>query len=199
MSEEKLFNLKEEKIPPYSSLTCLNDKQIDVLKDIFNGVINSIKNISNSKLIALVKPLPVLCRLHYLSIENKTKQRNNDENHHPIQPIRGEIYNTLITENIGSELNGNHLVVVVSNSQTNIFAEKINVIPIEGDGTRVPKYLVQLNNEDLDDGHLDKEPSRIIIPEILTIDKARLQNRIGKIKADKMKIINDKLKRQLAI
>ncbi|KQL54521.1 hypothetical protein AN964_14140 [Heyndrickxia shackletonii] len=48
-------------------------------------------------------------------------------------------------------------------------------------------------------GNLDKDPSRINITEILTIDKARLDTRVGKIKNDLFKDINFKLKRQLGL
>jgi mRNA-degrading endonuclease toxin of MazEF toxin-antitoxin module len=113
--------------------------------------------------------------------------------------IRGEIYNALITENIGSEINDNHLIVVISNERTNIYADKINVLPIEGDGAVVPNYLEQLTNNDLEYGHLDKNPSRVIIPEILTIDKARLEHRIGKIKKEKIDQISKKILKQLSL
>lgn len=188
---------KEAHFNRYNSLIDLSESQRNQLKDLFSRVLIDIKSISLTKVISLLRYLPVLCRLHYISYENRKRKNIHPEKHHPVQPIRGEIYNTLITENIGSEINGNHLAIVISNAKTNIFADKINIVPIEGDGNKITTYLVQLRNEDLEDGHLDKDPSRIIIPEILTVDKARLQNRIGKIKEEKMKIINDKLKRQL--
>lgn len=140
-----------------------------------------------------------MCRLHYNSLEYRKIRINDNYKHHPIRPMRGEIYNAIITENIGSEINDNHLIIVMSNPKTNIFADKINVLPIEGNGNIVPKYLVQLTNDDLEFGALDKDPSRIIIPEILTIDKARLGMKIGKIKDSKMKTISDKLKKQLCL
>lgn len=33
---------------------------------------------------------------------------------------------------IGSELCGNHLVVIIQNKKANIYGEKVNVLPIEG-------------------------------------------------------------------
>ncbi len=179
----------------YSQLEGLDDDQSNSLKD--ELTIASIKKISYSKVLRLIKNIPAMCRMHYISREFRRLRKSDPNNHHPVKPKRGEIYNALITENVGSEISDNHLVVIISNERTNIYAEKINVLPIEGDGQNVPPYLAKLENIDLEFGFLDKNPSRIIIPEILTIDKARLQLKIGKIKKEKMIEINTKLKRQL--
>lgn len=184
---------------PYYKLTSLNiDKQQTIIK-YTNINIKNIKDISFSKLKKFIKNLYILCKLHYISLENRKIRDKHPEKRHPIQPLRGEIYNALITENIGSEICDNHLVVIISNPHTNIFAEKINVLPIEGDGNKVPSYLVKLSNEDLEYGKLDKNPSRIIIPEIITIDKARLGLKIGLIKKEKMLEINKKIIKQLSL
>ena len=44
-----------------------------------------------------------------------------------------------------------------------------------------PTYQVRLSSAELADGKLDKEPSRIIVTDITTIDKARLGRRIGRL------------------
>lgn len=189
----------EEHIIPYHTLNSINENQFSKLNNVFELTTKNIKQISVTKAIKLISQIYTLCRLHYISLENKKIRALNKNKHHPIQPIRGEIYNALITENIGSEICDNHLVIVISNPKTNIFAEKINVVPIEGDGNTVPKYLVRLDNNDLIHGKLDKEPSRVIIPEIMTIDKARLGIKIGLIKDEKMLEINKKILSQLNI
>jgi mRNA-degrading endonuclease toxin of MazEF toxin-antitoxin module len=183
----------------YNSLDSLELTQKTDLLDKLNIVIGNIKKISYSKAIRLITQIPLICKLHYNSLENKKMRQLHPDRHHPIQPIRGEIYNAEITEGIGCELCGNHLVVVMSNPHTNIFSEKVNVLPIEGDGNSIPKYLEQLTNNDLVSGHLDKDPSRVIIPEILTIDKARLQRKIGEVNPQKISKISQKLKKQLQI
>lgn len=188
-----------ENIFSYGKLLGLEQVKKDKLNNIFKLNMDIIKQISFAKALSLIKSIPVLCRLHYNSLENKKLRNLDEKKHHPIQPVRGEIYNAMITDSIGSEINSNHLVVIISNSSTNIFAEKVNVVPIEGDGCKVPKYLVQLKSEDLVHGHLDKSPSRIIIPEIITIDKARLQRKIGMINTEKIKEINRKIMKQLDI
>ena len=200
---EEMKNLMGEngngngQIKPYHTLDCINNDELNSTLNIFNTNIKAIKGISLTKLRKLIKNLYTLCRLHYISLENR-KLKNKDKMH-PIRPIRGEIYNAIITENIGSEINDNHLVVIISNEKTNKYADKINVIPIEGDGEVVPKYLVQIKNNDLEFGNLNKNPSRIIVPEILTIDKARLGLKIGKIGAEKLIELDRKILKQLDI
>jgi len=168
------------------------------LIDYFTEIVKEFEKSYILKTIALIKHLPNICRLHQLSLDNRKLRSEHPSKYHPIRPSRGEIFNALITENIGSELCGNHLVIIVSNDTGNIYAEKVNVLPIEGDGNKInPKYQMRLSNTDLDWGHLDKDPSRIIFTDILTIDKARLGLRIGKAKNEKMKDIAKKLRQQL--
>ncbi len=191
---------KKKTYEPYHKIqeNILAESQSDI-KKYFANKIKGIKTISFSKLKRIVNTLYSLCRLHYISLEYSKVQRTQKNRHHPILVKRGQIYNALITENIGSELCGNHLVVILSNKNTNIFASKVNVVPIEGDGRKIPKYLVKLENNDLLSGTLDKDPSRIIIPEIITIDKARLDRLIGEISPDKMKEVNNKIFNQLEL
>lgn len=138
--------------------------------------------------------------MHYQSVENRKARSEHQSSYHPVRPLRGEVFNAIINENIGSELCGNHLVIIISNDTGNIYSEKVNILPIEGSGAKVnPKYQMKLSNSDLESGHLDKDPSRIIFTDIMTIDKARLDIKIGMIKHEKMKEINLKLRRQLHI
>ncbi len=70
--------------------------------------------------------------MHHNSLENRKVRDVHPKNFHPVKPQRGEIYNAFITEGVGSELCGNHLVVVVQNKKGNIYSEKVNLLPIEG-------------------------------------------------------------------
>lgn len=168
------------------------------LIDYFAEIVKEFEKSYMLKTIALIKHLPNICRLHQLSLDNRKLRSEQPSKFHPIRPLRGEIFNALITENIGSELCGNHLVIIISNDTGNIYAEKVNVLPIEGDGNKInPNYQMQLSNSDLEWGNLDKNPSRIIFTDILTIDKARLDIRVGKVKNEKMKDIAKKLHKQL--
>ena len=117
---------------------------------------------------------------------------------HPIIPTRGEIYNAFITEGVGKELSGNHLVVVIQNEKSNIYSDKVTVVPIEGDGNVIKKaYQVKLTNKDLDYGKIDKDPSRIIFADIMSIDKARLGRKIGALSKEKMNRLDLLIKKHL--
>ncbi|MFC0212132.1 type II toxin-antitoxin system PemK/MazF family toxin [Paenibacillus chartarius] len=155
-----------------------------------------------SKVIALLRCIPLWAKLHFDSLENKKLQKEEERTpkKHPVRPIRGQIFNAEIGENIGSELSGNHLVIIIQNSKGNIYSEKVNVVPIEGDGNKIkPSVHLKLTNEDLEFGHLDKDPSRVIFADIMTIDKARLGRRIGQIKSVKLEEICNKIKEQLEL
>jgi len=141
----------------------------------------------------IIKNIPIECSLHELAIQNQKKRNANPNKIHPIQVKRGQIYNALIGENIGSELCENHLVLILQNDTGNMFADTVNVLTIKGDGNNINEtFHVKLTNNDMYYGKLDKDPSRINVTEILTIDKARLDKRVGKIKNELFKEINKK-------
>lgn len=193
-------------MPDYSELIGLSEKEQGKLKDIFEVNLAGIKNLSYKKVLHYVGSMSDICRMHHNSIENRKQKLKHANKHHPLKPQRGEIYNAILTEGVGSELSGNHLVIIIQNAKGNIYGEKVNIVPIEGDGNSInANYQEQLRSTDLDpdeDGKpviLHKDPSRIILTDILTIDKARLQRRIGKIKKEKMATISRKLVQQLEL
>lgn len=182
----------------YSKQNTLSAEKNDKLINMFSATIYDLKEIGFGKAIALIRQIPQMCRLHYNSLENRKMRQEDPKKFHPVRPIRGQIFNAFITENVGSELAGNHLVVIIQNDTGNTFGEKVNVLPIEGDGSKInPKFHVKLTNDDLESGNFDKNPSRVIVTDILTLDKSRLDIRIGKIKTNKMKEISDLLRKQL--
>lgn len=183
---------------PYSSLRHMEENNKNTISLTFTSILESTKNISSSVIFDLIRDIPDICKMHHDSCENtKIRVRNSNKNH-PISPRRGQIYNAYITTGVGKELKKNHLVVIIQNLKANIFSEKVNVIPIEGDGNNInPVYMEQICSNDLVEGSLDKNPSRVITSDILTIDKARLGRFIGKLSEEKMSLISEKLKKQL--
>lgn len=154
-----------------------------------------------NKLEKLIENIPLECRINCQSKLNKLEKSEHLKKFHPIRPSKGDIFNAFLGENSGSELCGNHLVIILQNKKGNIYGEKVNVLPIEGDGTKInPNYQIKLTNDDLEFGKLDKNPSRVIITDITTIDKARLDRvKIGKIKNGKMLDISNMLIKQLEL
>lgn len=184
----------------YNSLNNLNDSDKASLTSVFQNILASLKHISVNKVISYLRYIPDQCRMHHNSVENRKLRSSHTQKYHPVKPCRGEIYNAFITEGVGSELCGNHLVVIVQNKKANIYSEKVNILPIEGDGTKInPNYQVRLSSSDLADGRLDKEPSRIIITDITTIDKARLGRRIGCLTSECLASVDKLLKRHLEL
>lgn len=184
----------------YNSETNLNTNDQTTLSAVFTGLLSTLKHISVNKATKYIQCLPLICRLHYNSLENRRAKNLDPKKFHPIKPQRGEIYNAYITEGIGSELCNNHLVLIVQNQKGNLYGEKVNILPIEGDGNKInPKYQVKLTNADLENGHLDKDPSRIIVTDITTLDKARLDRRIGKVNTNCITQVDKLLKQQLSL
>lgn len=182
----------------YNSLNNLNDSDRASLHSVFQGILSNIKHISVNKAINYIRYIPDQCRLHHNSIENRNLRSSHPQKYHPVKPQRGEIYNAFITEGVGSELCGNHLVIIVQNKKGNIYSEKVNVLPIEGDGTKInPNYQVRLSSDNIIGGKLDKDPSRIIITDIMTLDKARLGRKIGRLKPDYISTIDNLLRNHL--
>ena len=116
-------------------LSGLSDDNRNSLTTLFkDAVLLKIRNLSFSKASAIIKIIPQNCHLHYVSLQHKKARDTHPKKFHPIGVVRGDIYNAMIDENIGSELNGNHLVIIISNNSANIYAEKVNVIILEGNG-----------------------------------------------------------------
>ncbi len=182
----------------YSSLKNLESTNKTTLLSMFSGILSNVKNISFRKSTCLIKDFPTVCELSYRSYQNTEKKKISNTNMHPIIPTRGEIYNAFITEGVGKELSGNHLVIIIQNRNSNIYSDKVTIVPIEGDGQKIKSnYQTKLTNNDLCLGKIDKDPSRIIFSDIMSIDKARLGRKIGKLSNEKMERLNLLLKKHL--
>ncbi len=184
----------------YNNLKDLEENNKTTLLSMFNGILANIKNISFRKSTSLIKDFPSICEMSYKSYEYIERKKISNTNMHPIIPTRGEIYNAFITEGVGRELTGNHLVVIIQNQNSNMYSDKVTVVPIEGDGNKIkPSYQMKLTNEDLYSGKLDKDPSRIIFADVMTIDKSRLGRKIGILKDEKIQKLNKLIKKHLAL
>lgn len=173
---------------------------IEQIKEYFKAIINTISVNNTDKVLAYLKQIPLLCDMDDTSKSNRVLRDTDPKHFHPIKTFRGEIYNANITENVGSELGENHLVVIIQGKTSNLFGEKVTVLPIEGEGGRIdPKYQIELTNDDLEYGHLNKNPSRIIFTDITTIDKARLKRKIGKVNPTKMNKISSRVSKHLEL
>ena len=184
----------------YKDLKNLDKSNTSTLLSMFSGILNNIKNISFRKASSLIKDFPSICEMSYTSHEYTERKKASNSNMHPIIPTKGEIYNAFITEGVGKELTGNHLVIIIQNQNSNMYSDKVTVVPIEGDGNKIKKsYQVKLSNTDLAYGKLDKDPSRIIFSDIMSIDKARLGRRIGMLNNTKIDRLNHLIRKHLSL
>ena len=167
---------------------------IDKIKEYFNHINNTTQIITNSnidKIIACIKQIPQICKIDIESAKNRKLRDEHEKKYHPIRVHKGDIYYAQITQNAGSELSDNHLVIIIQGFSSNVYGEKVTVLPIEGDGSKInPHYQIELTNADLEQGMLDKNPSRIIFTDIMTLDKARLDRKIGKLNPEKIEEVN---------
>ena len=178
----------------YNKYNRIKEQNEERLTNEFRRRLKYLKDISYQKALLLIGWIPEMCRLDFQSKENKKIRDRSWNNYHPVRPLKGEIFNAILNENVGSELKGNHLVIIMQNNTGNIYGEKVNVLPIEGDGRKIKKKLhQQLTNNDLEWGKLDQDPSRVIITDLTTIDKARLDIKIGKVNSDLIRELNRKL------
>lgn len=177
----------------------LNETEIENLKSRLEGKLEGINKKDQWKIRNIIDSIPEKCRLDQLSKDHAKMKKEDEKKFHPVRPKRGEIYNVLLSgDNVGTELINNHLCIVISNQRKNIYSEKVNVVPIEGDGRKIDKMNnIQLVNADLTEGSLDKDPSKIIGGDIMTIDKSRIGLRIGKLKKEKMTEVMKMVKAQL--
>ncbi|MGG3691225.1 type II toxin-antitoxin system PemK/MazF family toxin [Heyndrickxia ginsengihumi] len=184
-----------------TSTDMINDSQKNRLKDKLLDILSTLHKRNFKKAFIIINSIPEKCRLDQKSYDHGIQKKANKKKLHPTRPVRGEIYNALISEdNVGTELNGNHLCVIISNKKKNLYSEKVNVVPIEGDGKNIdPRNNIQLTNADLENGKLDKDPSKIIGADIMTLDKARLDRKIGKLKDEKLNEVMEMVKAQLGI
>ncbi|MBQ8799998.1 MAG: hypothetical protein IJZ55_10575 [Lachnospiraceae bacterium] len=122
---------------------------IDRLKQYFSHVNDVTQIITNSnvdKIIACVRQIPKICEIDEKSIESRKSRDSHVKKYHPIKVFKGEIYNAQITQNAGSELSDNHLVVIVQGFSSNVYGEKVTVLPIEGDGSKLnPTKIEDIN------------------------------------------------------
>lgn len=125
--------------------------------------------------------------------------RNKDsKKFHPIRPRRGEIYLTQLGENIGKEINDQHLVLIIQNNRANLFGNTVVGIPISSSRKLYPSHE-KIELEDIKSGRLDKLPSKAKTEQIHYLDKARLIHKVAELEPKAVTRICDRLKKNLDI
>lgn len=103
---------------------------------------------------------------------------------------RGEIYYADLDPHYGSEQGGKRPVIVIQNNTGNKFAPTVIVAAVT---SKVSKKPNQPTHVLIDRNPAFSRPSMVLLEQIFTIDKERIQRLLGQTTPDEMYQINEAL------
>jgi mRNA interferase MazF len=100
-------------------------------------------------------------------------------------PRRGEIYWVALNPTVGTEIKKTRPAVVVSNDSCNTHGSRVVVLPVTSnvDSLYPGEALIQIKGQ----------PGRALGDQIRSLDKIRLQSRIGSLTAEEMAAVDEAL------
>ena len=107
---------------------------------------------------------------------------------------RGEIYFADLDPHYGSEQGGKRPVIVIQNNTGNKFAPTVIVAAVT---SKVSKKPNQPTHVLIDKNPAFSRPSVVLLEQIFTIDKERIQRLLGQTTPDEMHQINEALMNSL--
>lgn len=107
---------------------------------------------------------------------------------------RGEIYFADLDPHYGSEQGGKRPVIVIQNNTGNKFAPTVIVAAVTSKVTKKPKQPTHVL---IDRNPAFSRPSMVLLEQIFTIDKERIQRFLGQTTPDEMYQINEALMNSL--
>jgi mRNA interferase MazF len=111
-------------------------------------------------------------------------------------PLRGEVYWVALDPVVGTEIAKTRPALIISNDIGNQYSSRVIVAPITSqESGRVYPFQVAVVGRE---GGLAIS-SRILLEQIRTVDKARLQQRIGRLSAETMRAVDDAIRISLAV
>ena len=99
--------------------------------------------------------------------------------------LKGEIYLAELSPTVGSEISKKRPVLIVSNDINNKHADTVSIVPITSTTAKIYPFEVFLPKGE---GNLIND-SKAKCNQIRTIDKQRIQKKLGKISLEKLKEI----------
>ena len=108
--------------------------------------------------------------------------------------LRGEIYYADLDPHCGSEQGGKRPVIVIQNNTGNKFAPTVIVAAVT---SKVSKKPNQPTHVLIDRNPAFSRPSMVLLEQIFTIDKERIQRLLGQTTPDEMHQINEALMNSL--
>jgi len=126
------------------------------------------------------------------------KQKRKDKKH-PIQPKRREIWTAELGVNVGVEASEYHSVLILQKNKGNEYSETVIAIPLStlDEGERIDNAIhhkiEKFNLEEVFKVDINGKPSKVKIADITTLDKARLIEKVARVRKPVMHKINQKL------
>lgn len=108
--------------------------------------------------------------------------------------LRGEIYYADLDPHYGSEQGGKRPVIVIQNNTGNKFAPTVIVAAVTSKVTKKPNQPTHVL---IDRNPAFSRPSMVLLDQIFTIDKERIQRLLGQTTPDEMYQINEALMNSL--
>jgi mRNA interferase MazF len=111
-------------------------------------------------------------------------------------PQRGEVYWVALDPTVGTDIAKTRPAVIISNDVGNQYSDRVIVAPLTSQGLdRVYPFEVMVTPPD---GGLTN-PSKILLDQIRSVDKIRLQRRIGMVSPSRMRAVDDAIRLSLAV
>lgn len=107
---------------------------------------------------------------------------------------RGEIYFADLDPHYGSEQGGKRPVIVIQNNTENKFSPTVIVAAVTSKVTKKPNQPTHVL---IDRNPAFSRPSMVLLEQIFTIDKERIQRLLGQTTPDEMYQINEALMNSL--
>ncbi|MBR4866814.1 MAG: type II toxin-antitoxin system PemK/MazF family toxin [Clostridia bacterium] len=108
---------------------------------------------------------------------------------------RGDVFLADLSNSVGSEQSGKRPVLCIQNDTGNFYAPTLIVAPITSKRFKKPLPTHYL----LEDADFLSSPSLILCEQIITIDKRRIQNHLGRIGAEHMESIDEAIRVSLGL
>ena len=100
---------------------------------------------------------------------------------------------------VGCETTGFRWSIIISNESHAKDSNTANVIFLGSSKATNKKYHLEITNEDLIDGALEKDPSRVNLGDIYTVDKKRIKDYKGKVSDEFMELLMNRIAMQLGM